>query len=101
MTQTLNNQPWSIVKAKGKIKKVTDREMVELSSELFEWTRSVYKYGCAFIHLSGLHGETNPLSKIDTMDRRDLLEHMRRYHGGPVSDNPTFEEFCQKKKVTV
>lgn len=91
--QTLANQPWSIKNQNGKMKKITDREMVELASELFGWTQSVYKFGCAFIHLSGLHGESNPLGKLNNEDRMSILMHMRHYHGGPVSDGPTLEEF--------
>jgi hypothetical protein len=35
---------------------VTDKEMVELAQHLRGWTSSVYKFGCAFIHLSNLLG---------------------------------------------
>lgn len=91
--QTLANQPWSVKNQNGKKKKITDREMVELASELFGWTQSVYRFGCAFIHLSGLHGESNPLSKLNNEDRMNILMYMRQYHGGPVSDDPTLEEF--------
>lgn len=32
--------------------RITDREMVELADRLHGWDRSVYRFGCAFIHLS-------------------------------------------------
>jgi hypothetical protein len=34
---------------------VTDREMVQLTDTLHGWTKSVYAFGCAFIHLSSFH----------------------------------------------
>jgi hypothetical protein len=40
--------------AKGTKHRVTDKEMVELANELHGWTESVYRFGCAFIHLSSL-----------------------------------------------
>ncbi len=94
IAQTLANQSWTIKTVNGKTKKVTDRDMVELASGLMGWTKSVYKFGCAFVHLSSLHGESNPLSKLRDEDRVDVLTHMRHYHGGPTSDNPSIEEFC-------
>jgi hypothetical protein len=37
---------------------MTDREMIVIAHELQGWTQSVYKFGCAFIHLSSLHDYT-------------------------------------------
>jgi hypothetical protein len=65
--------------------RVTDREMVELSQKLQGWTRSVYKFGCAFIHLSNLHdyNDRDPLSQLPIGEREAILDHCRYYHGGP------------------
>src|SRR5438094_8355770 len=41
-----NGEKWT---AKGKKACITDREMVELAQSLHGWTRSVYKFGCAFL----------------------------------------------------
>lgn len=70
--------------ANGK-SRVTDRDMVELSQKLQGWTCSVYKFGCAFIHLSNLHdyNDRDPLSQLPTEEREAILEHCRYYHGGP------------------
>lgn len=72
--------------------KVTDKEMVDLAQVLQGWTQSVYKFGCAFIHLSGLHdyNDRDPLSELPTEERSDILKHCRYYHGGPA---PTAERF--------
>ncbi len=51
---------------------VTDREMVDLTDTLHGWTRSVYAFGCAFIHLSNLHDHQarDPLDQITEAEKR-------------------------------
>lgn len=74
--------------------KVTDKDMVELAQELQGWTQSVYKFGCAFIHLSNLHdyNDCDPLLQLPANERSDIIEHCRHYHGGPAADAERFEE---------
>jgi hypothetical protein len=74
---------------------VTDKEMVDLSQSLQGWTRSVYKFGCAFIHLSNYHdyNTNDPLSQLPIGEQKDILEHCRNYHGGPIACEPTFLDF--------
>jgi hypothetical protein len=73
-------------------RRVTDRDMVEIAATLAGWTESVYRFGCAFIHLSAFHDckERDPLQMISRLERDAIIRHMRRYHGGPVGDRPTF-----------
>jgi len=73
---------------------VTDREMVELGNSLQGWCRSVYKFGCAFIHLSNMHdyNDRDPLTLISQEDREEILGHCRAYHGGPHGDSVTFSD---------
>ena len=73
---------------------VTDKEMVDLAQNLQGWTRYVYKFGCAFIHLSGLHdyNDRDPLKQLPLQEREDILEHCRNYHGGPHDNNAEFSE---------
>jgi hypothetical protein len=73
---------------------VTDREMVELTDTLHGWTKSVYAFGCAFIHLSNLHDHQvrDPLDQISDGDRNAILEHLRYYHGGPNGGSPRFAD---------
>lgn len=68
--------------------RVTDKEMVDLSQNLQGWTRSVYKFGCSFIHLSALHdyNDRDPLELLAVQERSDILDHCRQYHGGPMQD---------------
>jgi hypothetical protein len=91
---TLDGSLWQVATQKGKFRRVTDREMVELAQHLQGWTQSVYKFGCAFIHLSNFHNHLaeNPFETLSDDERRDVLAHMRFYHGGPNSDRPTMAD---------
>lgn len=94
--QTLNGEVWTVPTAKGKTKKVTDRDMVELSNKLQGWTLSVYKFGCAFIHFSNFHNYRieNRFELLEPEEQSNILNHMRYYHGGPQSNNPSFRELA-------
>lgn len=96
ITQTLNGDIWTTPTEKGKNKKVTDRDMVELSNKLQGWTLSVYKFGCSFIHLSNVHdySNENPFDLLAPEEQSNILEHMRYYHGGPNSTSPSFDELA-------
>ena len=76
--------------------RVTDREMVDLAQKLHGWTGSVYRFGCAFIHLSSYHDykSRDPIEGLDAQERTDLLHHMRYYHGGPPNDDFTFSDLA-------
>jgi hypothetical protein len=65
-------------------KRITDREMVELANKLNGWTKSVYRFGCAFIHLSSFHDyqERDPMDAISDEEKKAILQHMRTYHEG-------------------
>lgn len=75
---------------------VTDKEMVEHSETLHGWARSVYKFGCAFIHLSDLHdyNHRDPFEAISADDRASIIEHCRYYHGGPSAENVSMADFA-------
>jgi hypothetical protein len=84
---SVNGEIWRNKDGKGR---VTDKEMVELADKLNGWTESVYRFGCAFIHLSSFHDyrERDPMDAISTNEKQAILKHMRYYHGGPESDDP-------------
>lgn len=94
---TLLGEKWKVPTSKGKSRDVTDREMVDISQKLQGWTQSVYRFGCAFVHLSDFHNHhaQNPFQRLTEAEQQDVLSHMRNYHGGPLHDNPTMEEFSQ------
>lgn len=94
---TLRGEKWKILTTKGKFRDVTDREMVDLSQQLQGWTQSVYRFGCAFVHLSDFHNHhvQNPFQRLTEAEKLDVLSHMRNYHGGPLHENPHMEELSQ------
>ena len=90
---TLNGNQWTATTQNGRQRKITDKEMVDLAQDLIGWARSVYKYGCAFIHLSNFHNHlaSNPFTSLPLSEREDILNHMREYHGGPAEDDPSMQ----------
>lgn len=91
---TLSGVRWEISTARGRKKMVTDKEMVDVAQNLEGWTLSVYRFGCAFIHLSDFHNHLarDPFMALPNEEREDVLAHMRHYHGGPASDFPSLDE---------
>lgn len=77
-------------KTKDGKKNITDKEMVDLANTLHGWTASVYKFGCAFIHLSNLHdhNDRDPTDGLAAVEKADLLHYLRYYHGGPTEQDP-------------
>ncbi len=73
---------------------VTDREMVDLTDTLHGWTKSVYAFGWAFIHLCNLHDHQtrDPLGQIMEAERKSTLDHLRHYHDGPHGASPAFSD---------
>ena len=88
---SVKGEKWSKESSRAK---VTDKEMVDLAQELQGWTQSVYKFGCAFIHLSGLHdyNDRDPLAQLPEDERNDILRHCRYYHGGPAEGQESFND---------
>jgi hypothetical protein len=87
---SVNGEKWSQEDSRAR---VTDKEMGDLAQTLQGWTQSVYKFGCAFIHLSGLHdyNDRDPLAQLPAQERSDILEHCRYYHGGPATNDASFD----------
>jgi hypothetical protein len=93
---TLRGEKWKVLTARGRHRDITDREMVDLAQQLHGCTQSVYKFGCAFVHLSDFHNHLveNPFGKLPDAERQHILSHMRHYHGGPYGDNPDMKELA-------
>lgn len=90
MSQTLNNQKWTFPNSKTL---VTDRHMVELSSNLYGWTLSVYKLGCAFIHLSPMsnYANENPFSYLPDTEIQDIKQYLYNYHNFSLEEELNME----------
>jgi hypothetical protein len=97
VAETLKGEVWTVITSNGKSKKITDREMVDAANQLHGWALSVYKFGCAFIHLSNFHAysDSNPFEMLCADEQSYIINHLRHYHGGPSSDNPTFDELTE------
>lgn len=84
--QTLNNEKWTRPNSRTQI---TDRHMVDLADSLHGWTNSVYKFGCAFIHLSLMadYRNENPFQQLPINEINDIKQHLNNYHGFPLEDD--------------
>jgi len=80
----INHRRW---RTEDRKRLITDKDMVELSSRLHGWTQMVYKFGCAFIHLSAYHDYAvrNPLNELSEVDRTSLARYIEQYHGVRLS----------------
>jgi len=90
---SVNGKLWS---HKGMRRRITDKEMAQLADRLTGWTASVYKFGCAFVHLSAFHdySDRDPLVSLPEPEKADLLRHIRHYHGGPMEPQPRFADLA-------
>jgi hypothetical protein len=68
--------------------------MVNLANKLQGWTESVYRFGCAFIHLSNFHDyqQRNLMELITEEEKNAIVNHLRYYHGGPLTSNSSFDD---------
>jgi len=83
IAQFLNGQRWL----------VTDAKMVKLSNKLQGWTRSVYEFGCAFIHLSKYHDPTqDPFDSLSPQERNEIAHHLAYYHGFHMDAGTSFRK---------
>ena len=94
---TMNGDKWKLETNNGKVRYVTDKDMVDIAQRLHGWTKSVYRFGCAFVHLSDFHNHfaENPFQNLSDDERWEILTHMRHYHGGPLHDNPDMKEISE------
>jgi len=90
---TLTGQKWKL-KSNGK---VTDKQMVELANSLHGWTKSVYEFGCAFIHLSSFHDYSfnDPFENLELKEINSIKSHLNFYHGFPMATTLTMNSISQ------
>jgi hypothetical protein len=94
---TLRGGKWTIRSANGRLRDVTDRDMVNLAEKLRGWTKSVYQFGCGIVHLAEFHTHfaANPFGKLKHGEKLAILSYLRRYHGGPEHDKPGISELLK------
>ena len=86
INQTLGNIKWTQPNSRTI---VTDRQMVDLANKLYGWPNSVYKLGCAFIHLSPMadYKNENPFLQLPTNEITDIKQHLHQYHSFPLASD--------------
>lgn len=91
---SVNGGPWAV---NGKKARITDKDMADRAGQFQGWTASVYKFGCAFIHLSAFHdySDRDPFRSLPDSEKQEILQHMRSYHGGPVENDPSFSDIAR------
>lgn len=91
MSASVDGRPWTKKGGKGRI---TDREMVDLSKDLFYWAKNVYEFGCAYIHLSSFHdyGTRDPMDSISVSERATIAGYLNYYHCVSLSPKAKFAE---------
>jgi hypothetical protein len=70
-------------------RKITDKEMVDLSKNLHGWTQNLYTFGCGFIHLSAFHDykDRDPFESLTSDERHNIAHYLHYYHGFVMNDN--------------
>lgn len=96
LEQAVSGTAWALPTPKGKLKKVTDRDMVDFAQHLHGWTELVYRFGCSFIHLSNLHDyqARDPFHSLPIEEREGIAQYLRQYHGGVASRDSTFTDIA-------
>jgi hypothetical protein len=91
IADSVGGRPWT---KKGRKGRITDREMVDLSKNLFNWAKNVYEFGCAFIHLSSFHdyAHRDPLESIPADERATIASYLNYYHLVHLGPDVTFSE---------
>lgn len=72
---------------------VTDKQMVGLADTFNGWTESVYKFGCAFIHLSSFHDFVfnDPFENLGQDEIDSIKTHLNKYHSFPLTTKLTMQ----------
>ena len=93
MQQTLNDEKWTLLTSNNKWRQITDRDMIEKSTQIKGYIKYVYKFGCAFIHLSNFHNykEENPFNKLNSFEKNDVKKYLNQYHSFPIENELTVE----------
>jgi hypothetical protein len=75
-------------------RRITDRDMLVVAEKLHGWSRNVYTFGCAFIHLSSLHAyaSVDPLDQLTSDERHTIADHINYYHGARLTERSHFAD---------
>lgn len=90
---TFNDEKWNTLTVNNRMKIITDKEMVDIASQVKGYVLYLYKFGCGFIHLSNYHNYTieNPFDRLDLNEQIDIKFYLHQYHGFPFENNLSIE----------
>lgn len=90
---TLNDEKWNVLTVNNKMKNITDKDMVDIASEVKGYVQYLYKFGCGFIHLSNYHNykTENPFDRLSLSEQIDIKFYLHQYHGFPIDSDLTIE----------
>lgn len=82
----MQNEKWTWPNTRTQI---TDRNMVDLANSMYGWTNSVYRLGCAFIHLSPMadYRNENSFQQLSSTEIDNIKQHLHDYHGFPLNND--------------
>lgn len=90
---TFNDEKWNTLTPNNKIKSVTDKNMVDIASEVKGYVQYLYKFGCGFIHLSNYHNYKmeNPFNRLNLSEQIDIKFYLHQYYSFPIENDLTIE----------
>ena len=93
ITLTFNDEKWNTLTINNKTKNITDKDMVDIASEIKGYVQYLYKFGCGFIHLSNYHNykTENPFDRLNLGEQIDIKFYLHQYHGFPIENDLTIE----------
>jgi hypothetical protein len=92
--KTLNGEKWTFINHNNRVQNITDRDMVNISSELLGWTQNVYKFGCSFIHLSNFHNYLieDPFMELSESEKGIIIKQINNYHSANLNMNSNLSD---------
>lgn len=90
---TFNDEKWNKLTLNNKSRNITDKDMVNIASEVKGYVQYLYKFGCGFIHLSNYHNYKikNPFDRLSLSEQIDIKFYLHQYHGFSIQNDLTIE----------
>jgi hypothetical protein len=81
-------------KADGEARRISDKTLIDAAAAQFDWLKTLYDFGCSFIHLTGLHSyqERDPFRMLSPSEREAIAGFVNRYYRATISANSQFTE---------
>ncbi|MGN7887411.1 hypothetical protein [Dyadobacter sp. 22481] len=88
ISDSVNGVEWK----RANSKRITDRTMLNIVSEVWTWAAEVYEFGNAFTHLTNFHDylENDPMSTLSAEKKNAVKSYLTYYHQFPQTSEVTF-----------